>query len=247
MVNKGGDMGSESLFVKCKSCGKDISAKASICPSCGVKQKKLKPLHWVGIVFGVLTFIGILNSPDDKNSANQSPTSSSSQIKSTSTKTSVPAINKPGIQSQLEGVVTKYISQYKQAKNELQKSSLRSKRRGDIAATVTNFQIQNWVGTISELSTNSEGKAILSIRINPNIEIKTWNNALSDIASNTLIDQNSDLYNQLIELAVGQQIYFSGYFLNGDEDYLQETSMTEEGAMVNPEFLMKFTNVSTIN
>ena len=239
-------MGSESLFVKCKSCGKDISSKASICPSCGVKQKKLKPLHWVGIVLGVLILIGIINSPDEKNSANQS-SKNSSQTKSSPAKATTPAINKPSEQSQFESAVSKYISQYKQAKNELQKSSLRSKRRADISASVNSFQIQNWVGTINELSTNSEGKAILSVRINPNIEIKTWNNALSDMASNTLIDQGSAIYNQLMDLAVGQQIYFTGYFFSGDEDFLQETSMTEKGAMVNPEFLMKFTNVTIIN
>ena len=41
-------MKSESLYVKCKSCGKDISKSASACPHCGAKQKKLKVIHWVG-------------------------------------------------------------------------------------------------------------------------------------------------------------------------------------------------------
>ena len=57
-------MKSESLFVKCKTCGKDISKSASACANCGAKQKKLKVIHWVGIVFGILILIGIINSPD---------------------------------------------------------------------------------------------------------------------------------------------------------------------------------------
>lgn len=190
--------------------------------------------------------IGIINSPDDKNSANQTPTASTRTAKSSDVKTLNTSVDKPGAQTQFESVITNYVPTYKQAKNELQKSSLRTKRKSDIATSINNFQIQNWVGTITGLSTNSEGKAILSVRINPHIEIKTWNNALSDIISKTLIDQNSQLYNQLMNIAVGQQIYFSGHFFNDDADYLQETSMTEEGAMVNPEFLLKFTNVTAI-
>lgn len=234
-------MGSKSLFVKCKACGKDISTKASVCPSCGAKQKKLKAIHWVGIVLGGLMFIGVINSLDKNNETDSQDTGKSA--KSTSSMTVVSG-NKPESQLQFEGVIEKYVTAYKQAKNELLKSSIRSNRRAELGKIINDFKIHNWTGTINKLSTNSEGKAILSIRITPDIEVKTWNNALSDIASNTLIEQNTQLYNQLMKLTVGQQVIFSGSFFNSDEDNVKETSMTERGSMVNPEFLVKFTNVT---
>ena len=42
---------------------------------------------------------------------------------------------------------------------------------------------------------------------------------------------------------VSTSSFATGYFFNSDEDYAEETSLTEEGAMVNPEFLVKFINV----
>ena len=235
-------MGSKSLFVKCKTCGKDMSSKASTCPSCGAKQKKkLKKIYWVGIVLGVLFLIGIMNAPDKSNGVDSPKTNVT--IKSTNSNADADSIIKPENQVLFEGVISKYISAYKQAKNELQKSSIRSKRSVELSNSINSLEIKNWAGTINELSTNTEGKAILSIRITPSIEVKTWNNALSDIVANTLVEQNSPLYNQLMELAVGQKVIFSGYFFNSDEDYAEETSLTEEGAMVNPEFLVKFINV----
>lgn len=236
-------MKSDSLFIKCKSCGKDISKSASACPHCGAKQKKLKAIHWVGIVFGILILIGIVSSPDSeqKQETNKSNHSTTSAIAKKQT------IQKPTSQIDFENVVTKFIEPYKQSKNELKKSSLRSERMSAISNTLNGFTVTEWVGKINDLSTNSEGKAILSIGITPDIEIKTWNNALSDISANTLIDQNTNLYNQLMELERGQNVKFSGMFFSSEDNFIQETSLTEEGSMINPEFLMKFSTVTPIN
>lgn len=236
-------MGSVSLFVKCNNCGKDISASSSICPNCDTKQKKIKPIHWVGIVFGLLIFIGIISSLNSSKEINANVVSS--QDSSSEKDKTVKVFPKP--EKQFEEVITKYAVSYKKAKNELQKSSLRSGRRDAIRSILNNFEVHNWSGKIVELSTNSEGKAILSIRIAPNIEIKTWNNALSDVVSNTLIEQDSKLYKQLMALSNHQQITFSGYFFQSEDDHIKETSMTEKGSMANPEFLMKFTTVTPIN
>lgn len=236
-------MGSKSTFLKCKSCGKDISTSVSTCPHCGVKLKKLKTIYWIGIVLGMLILIGIINSPDNTNE--KKANSNSGSETSVAVKNATAEINKPEKQKQFEEVITKHIETYKRARNELQKSSLRSTRRSKIGSVLNGLEVQNWSGIINKLSTNSEGRAILSVRINPNIEIKTWNNAVSDIASNTLIEQNTQLYNQLMELDVGQQVVISGYFFNSDEDFIEETSLTEKGSMVNPEFLLKFVSVTS--
>lgn len=59
-------MGSESLFISCKVCAKEISRSARVCPSCGMRQSRLSKIHWIGIaIVGIMT-IGIINSPDRK-------------------------------------------------------------------------------------------------------------------------------------------------------------------------------------
>jgi hypothetical protein len=57
-------MPSDSLFIKCKSCGKSVSKSALKCPDCGKILNKLSAVHWVGIALVGLFVIGIINSPD---------------------------------------------------------------------------------------------------------------------------------------------------------------------------------------
>ena len=231
-------MGSENLFIKCKTCGKEVSKTAKSCPHCGEKLKKLSVIHWVGIVLLSLFVIGLINAPDKNEQS-----SSSEPVAKVSAKTKV----QPADEIQFISVVEKYVSGFQEAKNELQQSALRDQRKKEIAKTISGRAVSSWVGKINQLETNTEGKAILSIRISPDIEIKTWNNALSDINANTLISKGSSLYSSLFELSRGQQVEFSGSFFNSQTDYLEETSMTIQGSMRNPEFLFKFTSVKSLD
>lgn len=236
-------MGSVSLFTKCKTCGKEISKSAKSCPQCGAKQKKLSFIHWIGIViFGVI-IIGVANAPDNKNSLSESKVKApTSQTKSQSLESQIPED-----QLRFIGVVTEYVSRFKAAKNELQQSVMRDQRKGEILYTLGGYSVNSWVGTIIQLKTNTEGKAILSVRISPDIEIKTWNNALSDLASNTLIEKGTPVFSGLFNLSSGQRVKFSGSFFPSESDFIKETSMTIDGSMKNPEFLFKFKSVTPIN
>ena len=56
------------------------------------------------------------------------------------------------------------------------------------------------------------------------------------------------------KLKVGERIYFTGFFLipnrdydNRDIDFIKETSLTEEGAINEPDFLFHFKSVSKLN
>jgi hypothetical protein len=95
------------------------------------------------------------------------------------------------------------------------------------------------------MATNSDGKGILDVELSGSsrIKIKTWNNSLSDIGDDTLIPHGSLVYNQVANLSQGDMVYFSGRFASGDLDYIKESSMTESGAMNEPEFIFTFTNV----
>jgi len=143
-------------------------------------------------------------------------------------------------------VLNQYAGEFGNAANELQQSALRDKRRDALGQTIGSRRIDSWRGTIAELKTNTDGKAILSIRIATDIEIKTWNNALSDITSGTLIEKWNPVYNSLINLKLGDAVEFSGSFLPSENDYLQESSLTIMGSITQPEFLCKFSSVNAI-
>jgi endogenous inhibitor of DNA gyrase (YacG/DUF329 family) len=236
-------MDSESLFVKCKTCGKDISKNAKTCPHCGEKQKKLSIIHWVGIVLAVLFVIGLLNAPEQSKEANTD--SSVARATTTAQKEAKRAI--PPEQELFINTIEKYVNGFRSAKNELQQSALRDQRKDELAKLMSGRSVSSWVGKISQLKTNTEGKAILSIRIAPDIEIKTWNNALSDINSNTLIAKGTGLYAVLLNLSQGEQVEFSGSFFSSETDFIEESSMTIQGSMRNPEFLFKFKSVKPLN
>lgn len=236
-------MGSESLFTKCKTCSKEISKSAKSCPQCGAKQKKLSLIHWIGIVLLGLIIIVVINAPENKNL----PSESNAQTPNPQTKNQSLESLMPEDQLRFIGVVTEYVSGFKTAKNELQQSAMRDQRKGEILSTLGSYSVSSWVGTINQLETNTEGKAILSVRISPDIEIKTWNNALSDMASNTLIEKGTPVFSSLFNLSSGQSVKFSGSFFPSETDSIQETSMTIDGSMSNPEFLFKFKFVTPIN
>ncbi len=153
----------------------------------------------------------------------------------------------PKDQNQFIEVVSEYVRKYPSANNQLQQSALRDQRKVSISRSLKNYKISSWVGTINDLQTDTEGKAILSIRISPDIEIKTWNNSLSDIGSNTLIEKGSPVYEKLFSLSAGKKVEFSGNFIKSKLDHIKETSLTIDGSMSNPEFLFKFKSINLID
>jgi len=64
------------------------------------------------------------------------------------------------------------------------------------------------------------------------------------LGDNTLINPNSQLYADISELSEGDMVVFSGTFLSDDKDHIEEGSMSESGAMTDPEFLLLFNKVS---
>jgi hypothetical protein len=84
------------------------------------------------------------------------------------------------------------------------------------------------------MKTTGDGKAYIEIEISPGIHVKTWNNALSDVADDTLIDQNSPVFSAVADLGVGDAVTFSGAFVSAKEDFVREASMSESGSMSEP-------------
>lgn len=221
---------------KCKECGNEISKSATACPKCGAKIKKTGCLTKIAAGFLIIIAIGFLGNllPKKNNSGSTTDPENTAQNVQVSAE-----------QQNFVKIVESYYSLYKQAPNELKKSALRAERKTAIQGALGTMTVQDWVGTLRDMGTNSEGKASLTIQLaGSKIEIKTWNNAVSDIADKTLIETGSELYNTLSNLSKGSTVRFSGTFKPGENDYIREASLTELGSMTSPAFIMSFTNVS---
>jgi len=231
-------------LVNCKVCGMQVAKSTKICPHCG---KRLKMALWLKIVIGILiiaiapqTISGFFSGL--KSSINKSDTNRSSN---TTNQTIIDS--RPEEQKQFESVIATFSQQFDKAVNELQESSYRKDRMNAIKELKIDTQINGWIGTLNQLKTNTEGKAYISIKLNNNLTISTWNNALSDIMDNTLISMDSALYKTLINMKTGQKVKFSGSFFNSDLDYFKEKSVTIRGAMKTSDYLMRFSSVEAIN
>ena len=227
-------------MTKCKECGNEVSSAAKTCPSCGKKLKAglfKKMLYVVGGIFGGIFVLGIIGGIV----GGGDEASSTSSVKSSSVKSSIPL---PADQKAFIDTVNSFVGEYEAAPNALKKSAIRTKRSSAIKAVLNgNLRIRNWVGTLKKMDTNSEGKAIISIALpGSKLRVQTWNNALSDLSANTLIEQHTQLFNDISELTVGDNVVFTGNFISGD-DYIGEQSITENGAMTSPEFTFSFSNI----
>lgn len=73
-------------IIKCKTCDKEISSSAKVCPGCGAKNKKpiYKRFWFIVIVFFVL--IGVISSIGKDNSTSDNETTVSGQVENSTTK-----------------------------------------------------------------------------------------------------------------------------------------------------------------
>jgi uncharacterized protein len=135
---------------------------------------------------------------------------------------------------------------YKFGRTEIQQGAARPARAQALCRLLPSRDARNWVGKIYKLSTNGEGRGVLEVQIAPDIYVETTNNALSDAFDHTLIDPQSTLFRALTQLQEGQKIQFSGSFLPSDTDCFRETSLTLNGSITEPAFLMRFRSVVPI-
>lgn len=231
-------MPSEANYVICKNCNNAYFSSFTECPKCKEKNKTRKswPKWFLGVflMFVLLIFLSSLSTKTASNSDNKLRINQKNNIEFLPTK-----------QKEFIKVINAQEENFKNAKNELLQSEVRLNRKLLIKETLNNLVIDSWVGEIAHLSTNSEGQAILEILISPNIRLLTWNNMISDISFNTMIPINSNLFQKLKNLEVGQRVSFSGKFFYG-EDFIYEKSMTIKGSMKNPEFLFSFSDINLI-
>lgn len=178
---------------------------------------------------------------------NRSTTSSSAPQTTQQVRETLAAPSMPSDQLNFVSTVTESRNRYTQSRgNEMAQGAIRPERAARLCQMGYPRSVYEWVGTIRQATTNGEGRGVISIEIAPEIYVKTWNNALSDIGDNTLLDPTSPVFQAASGMRVGQRVRFSGAFLRGRTDCVNESSMTMDGSMRKPEFLMRFTSLTRL-
>lgn len=152
----------------------------------------------------------------------------------------------PANQLAFISAVQKSSEAYSASVNDIAKATIRTQRKQAICAVTNGFTDGEWYGVVDTVTTNSDGLGVLAVKIAPEIILKTWNNTLSDFGSGTLIKQGTPVYTVAATLKPKDKIKFSGAFFEDEQDCLSESSLTIDGAMTEPEFIISFKNLEVI-
>jgi hypothetical protein len=106
---------------------------------------------------------------------------------------------RPGDQKKFEEICSRYRREYDNATNEIQQSAARNSRKNALLELGIR-SAQDWIGILDNLSTNNDGKGVVTISLESGLKTRTWNNAFSDIGDNTLISPESSIFKSLMNL-----------------------------------------------
>jgi len=152
----------------------------------------------------------------------------------------------PADQQGFVAAVAKAAADYAAGANEMAKGATRPQRAKAICAVMKALTIRDWIGTVETLSSNSDGKGVLAVRVSREATMKTWNNAVSDTGDRTLIEPGSPVFQAAVAMRRGATVRFSGTVFRSDVDCVKEASVTISGSMRDPEFILRFTAISAV-
>jgi len=170
----------------------------------------------------------------------------SNRTSSSSQQSTAPQVKIPASQAAFIEAVDSYIARWEDAENELKGSAIRAERSRAIRQALSGLAVQGWVGGLRDMGTDGEGKAYVAINLEgPAAKVATWNNAISDVMDDTLILPSPPLFASLAELSKGDRVRFDGTFVrrSDSQDYIAECSLTRQGSMTTPDFLMRFSRI----
>jgi len=153
----------------------------------------------------------------------------------------------PEAQKKFLEAVDKARTDYGNAANEMAKGGARPARAKAVCAAIKpGAVVKDWIGEVTKLTTNGDGKGVLAISIGKDVSIATWNNAISDTGSNTLIEHDDPLFAKAAALKKKAVVKVSGRFFPKKTDCVEEKSMTLNGSMTDPEYVFRFSDVTPL-
>ena len=210
----------------CKKCSGDLGPGAIVCSHCGEKINRGPMALRIIAIISALLAIALSFIPDEKNN-----------------KASFAAENKNSTfltepQQRFELARTGKLQEYKDASNEIQKSRIFNQANKETKIFISQYgsYINQWVGTISSIST-SHGGSEVSVKIKSFNGVTYGSNPLEPILS------SSPIYHQLSILKEGQVVQFSGSLLPHDGENW-EYSFTERGSLEEPDFIISFESIN---
>lgn len=151
----------------------------------------------------------------------------------------------PPMEARLIEIASTAQFESRKADNDMQRGGIKSKRDKGLCESITSLAVVDWIGTIKKIDSNSDGKGVLEIEIAPDILIKTWNNAFSDMGDHTLLEPGSPVFETAAAMKRGQKVIVSGTLLKGSEgECIKEGSVSLHGKISDPEFIFRFSAIS---
>lgn len=153
----------------------------------------------------------------------------------------------------MEGYLYRDAEMKRTGANQVKLSRLRTERAKALKTLVQNSKstsivgtvaVAGWVGSLQKLTTTSDRKAAVVVKLPCLVLVKTWNNGLSDVSKHTLIPSETPLYTQLTEMRARATVVFDGDLFPDRDDGLRETSATESGSMSEPGLLFRFKTIA---
>lgn len=160
-----------------------------------------------------------------------------------------PAPDVPATQQAMSDAVAEGRTAAESAETDLQRANVLNVRSEAMCESIPDGAVENWVGTVVTVDANGEGKAVVTLSIEEDIEIGTWNNAFSDVSDNTLIEQGTPLYDSALALAPGDTVTFSGTLKSGNEgndECYYASNMTEVMSIDSPDYIMTFSDLQKV-
>ena len=139
-------------------------------------------------------------------------------------------------------MLSNFHTEYVMASNDLQRSSIRTKRQKEIERQLGERRVENWVAEVVSMRTNSDRNAIITLKVDHDFVGLEKPGGFSVIIRNSSfpVKHDSPVYEKMSRLQVGGRFTFSGQFIACKEDYIKEDSLTEFGSMSEPEFDFRF-------
>lgn len=230
----------------CKTCKNEVASTAKICPHCGQKLKSgffVKTIKGIGIVVFLLVLAGLFIPEPDHTGA----------------KVDVAALNnarpekpqddpvedlRPAAQKDFLQAIIDAREASASASNDMQKgAALAARAKLFCSILPPGKQVVDWHGTIYSINANSDGKGVLVVEIEDKSWVSTWNNALSDIGTNSLIEPSTGLFKDVSALSAGDSIVFSGELFSAREGCVATQNLILSSKISRPEFVFKFKSV----
>lgn len=152
-----------------------------------------------------------------------------------------PEVTLPKAQQAFSERVAKAAATFDETDNELRMTkALNDRNKALCKATGGSFS--GWKATVADVGSTGDGYGYFSVIMEDDIELSTWNNALSDIGDDTLIKPTNKLFNTLLDLSSGDTVTVSGTFLRGDS-CVKTSNVTEVFDASSPDFKVDFSSV----